>query len=566
MAGKRGLDDDDEQGQPPAKAARREFRTVVYPSEAGLEMFGFYQSQRDFQRASGADTDGSIEVTLPFFPSDPACLYSLLERMSTSSSVGEAMTHRGIASTEAVYNVVRAYDYLAASDELVEATKQLCKEMMEGTAPSARKSEYVAVCVVAGVDMVTRNLENWGVPRFVHSLEVAEEVIRVIGGDVYVTLHEWMRRALSGVLPPINKVYQRLRRAAPLAFHLGDSSVRPVVAGGALLQCFVEDGDSEAWTGSDVDYWLPIGNKACSPSALIKHLNLKQSLSVEWCARTGPSTVQLKLSGDPRTHNVICVTDAYNAVSNFDLDCVRALADNAEINVTTKFLRCLAQRTCMAGDNLREMKILKTAARAAKYAARGFAAPSSWPKLVEPHKLPQSGSLQRMRLTTLGLQKDAFVPLCLSTLQAFGYHEVCDESPPIVDRNFFYERKLALVVKVPGERSKIKGPEFFFHRLRVASIGHENESRRVLVAQLDDATQAYLLRAAKAIGAETAFFERSIRDSKVGLIDAGREPRMAPGVYDVYATPPPLPVDSTRETPCIASLQVRWRRRYGDAD
>ena len=557
----RGLEDAAE--APPAKEPCR-FRTIVYPSGAGFEMFGFYKAQSDFRRVSTGDKTPGIDVTLPFFPSNAGGTYALLDGMSTSLSIGEAVMLLDRASPEAIYNVVRAYDYLVASDELVERTKAVLVEKVEST-NSSLKTEYIAACTVAGATVACLNLKKGvAMPEYVHSLDIVESIGRVIGGVTYRPLRQWMYRVLHGVLPPINEIYARLRRIAPLAFHCRDVAL--VVAGGALLQCFVHDGGTEAWANSDVDYFIrgSATDAVRTPRGLVEALGLKR-LDVEWCARTSDSTVRIKLAGESRMQNVIFVSDKDKVVYSFDMDCVLAYYRNGGvILVCDEFLQCLAQRTCMARDDA-PMKNLSTAARAAKYAARGFAPPPHWPQLVEPYEPPATRA-PRMRLERFVLDTKPFVPLRPPALSAFGYEGVCD-APPIIDRNFFYEGR-AHTEKVPGGRTMVVGPEYFFRRLQVTRVARETASVRLLDVRLDDDAKAGLLRAAKKVqrsGTDATFFVLSIERNEMLLGDSSSEPRMEPGVYDVYATPHPLPEGDTSETPRIGGwLQVRWCRRYDE--
>ncbi len=259
---------------------------------------------------------------------------------------------------------------------------------------------------------------------------------------------------------------------------------------------------------------------------------------VEWVARTGKSTMQLKVRDDPHIHNIIYVKEVTTTVLNyFDLDCVKAVREcDGTLRVSLQFLRCLVNRTCMADDTTNKLPMrLRGLARAHKYAARGFAAPPAWPTLDEPWQ-PRQVAIPRIRFKSM---KDdtPLQPIETDDFAVFAYSDRLKDNPPILSRTTF---TCAPVVEDPSGKDYECGPEYFFRRVKVEPRPTAGVYAPHANLHIEDETKQQLLKAiseTRVCGRDMSYLCDTVKSGTLDLLDPSKTGFRPDTECDIYATP-----------------------------
>lgn len=491
-------------------------------------LFEYFEALKSFN--SGETS--VVKLDLPFQPLRPMAFHVLLQQIVNALSVEDAMFYVTRADPDVLYEAVRAFDFLCASDDLVEAVMNWCVAEDRVYCAAMLGRTYFSGQDTLGV-----------VPDYVHSLDI---VSQVFGPNEFHVLRPWMYRALPpGTMPSPLDIYRRARHIAHVAGHPRHELS---VAGGAILRCFLHDeGEShhEAWAGSDVDYFITSNFTTQYLPDLIK-------TPVTWVAHTSHSTLQVKCEDDPNIHNLIRVKSIYDTCAKFDLDCLKVYyGHHGDIMVSVKFLKCLVNRTCMAeGNDVPLPNTLRSIARAQKYAARGFLPPKSWPTLDEPW-VSKRKPLGRIRLEHIN--DITLKAVNMTDFVMFGYSAQLGEgvSPPILSRSTFTSAPLMVD---PETKCYAHGPEYFFRRVRLSyqpNDGHAPHATLNMTTEMKNA----LLQAIKGVPSHNRNMTYLCSQIETGLLDfilPSRTVCQADTDYDLYATP------YFKKEHAMAYLVVRW--------
>ncbi len=173
--------------------------------------FGYFEGLSRF--STGQSSYTTLET--PFEPDEPLQFHVLLQQMVTAISVEDAIFYMAQAEASVVYDVVRAFDYLCASEELTKAVHKWCL---------GQERPFTAALLFEP----SGRMHKQEVPSYVHSLEIVRQVC---GKNSTHKVDEWMYRTLPpDTMPPMLELYRRVAHVAHL-----DRLGNLCPAGGAVL-------------------------------------------------------------------------------------------------------------------------------------------------------------------------------------------------------------------------------------------------------------------------------------------------------------------------------------------